>query len=95
MEYIKGDILTQNGFQKGYLGITKDGIIEHGNGLAPEKPIAKGIIVPTFINSHTHIGDSFVRTKKMKLPRNVEKLVAPPNGLKHTRHDKLGCFFFL
>lgn len=84
MECVEGDILTQNGFQKGYLCITKDGIIEHGNGSAPEKPIAKGIIVPTFINSHTHIGDSFVRAKKMKLPRNVEKLVAPPNGLKHT-----------
>jgi cytosine/adenosine deaminase-related metal-dependent hydrolase len=84
MEYVEGDILEQNGFQKGHLCLTKDGIIEHGNGLAPEKPIAKGIIVPTFINSHTHIGDSFVRTKKIKLPRNVEKLVAPPNGLKHT-----------
>ena len=84
MKYIEGDILTQNGFQKGYISITKDGIIEQGNGTSPEKPIAKGIIVPTFINVHTHIGDSFVRTKKMKLPRNVEKLVAPPNGLKYT-----------
>jgi len=84
MKYIEGDILTQNGFQKGYISITKDGIIEQGNGTSPEKPIAKGIIVPTFINAHTHIGDSFVRTKKMKLPRNVEKLVAPPNGLKYT-----------
>ena len=28
MEYVEGDILTQNDFQKGYLGITKDGIIE-------------------------------------------------------------------
>jgi len=84
MKYVAGDILTQNGFQKGYIGFTQDGTIMRGKGSAPEKPLAKGIIVPTFINSHTHIGDSFIRTKKIKLPRNVEKLVAPPNGLKHT-----------
>ncbi len=84
MKYVAGDILTQNGFQKGYIGITQDGTITQGKGSAPEKPLAKGIIIPTFINAHTHIGDSFIRTKKIKLPRDVEKLVAPPNGLKHT-----------
>jgi len=84
MKYVAGNILTPNGFQKGYIGITKDGTIRQGKGSAPEKPLAKGIIIPTFINAHTHIGDSFIRTKKIKLPRNVEKLVAPPNGLKHT-----------
>ena len=83
MRYVEGDILTKNGFQKGHIGITKDGKIEYGNGSAPGKTIAKGIIVPTFINAHTHIGDAFVKTKEIKLPRNVEKLVAPPNGLKH------------
>ncbi|MCK5458248.1 MAG: amidohydrolase family protein [Thermoplasmatales archaeon] len=84
MKYVAGDILTPNGFQKGYIGITQDGTIRQGKGSAPEKPLVKGIIIPTFINAHTHIGDSFIRTKKIKLPRNVEKLVAPPNGLKHT-----------
>ena len=84
MKYVEGDILTQNDFQKGYVGITRDGTIEIGKGPPPKKPIAKGIIIPTFVNSHTHIGDSFVKTKKIKLPRNVEKLVGPPNGLKHT-----------
>jgi len=83
MKYVTGDILTQNGFQKGHIGFTQDGAIMQGKGSAPEKPLAKGIIIPTFINAHTHIGDSFIRTKKIKLPRNVEKLVAPPNGIKH------------
>ncbi len=88
MKYVSGDILTQNGFQKGHIGFTQDGTIIQGKGSAPEKPIVKGIIIPTFINSHTHIGDSFIRAKQIKLPRNVEQLVAPPNGLKHTLLNK-------
>jgi len=83
MQYIKGELLTQNGFKKGYLGFGKNRITEFRIGLPPEKPIVEGFIVPTFVNAHTHVGDSFIRKKKIKLPRNVEKLVAPPNGLKH------------
>ena len=52
-------------------------------GTSPKKPICKGLIVPTFVNAHTHIGDSFIKKKHIKLPRNIEELVGPPNGLKH------------
>ena len=55
MQYVAGNILTPNGFQKGYIWIKKDGTIMQGKGSAPEKPLAKGIIIPTFINAHTHI----------------------------------------
>jgi len=54
-----------------------------GKGNPPKKPIHKGLIVPTLVNAHTHIGDSFIRKRNLKLPRNVEDLVAPPDGLKH------------
>jgi len=83
MQYVKGDILTQDGFKKGYLGFEKNRIIDLRSGSPPEKPLAEGLIVPTFVNAHTHVGDSFLRKKNIKLPRNVEELVAPPNGLKH------------
>lgn len=83
MDYVYGEILTVNGLQKGYIGFTKNKIVDRGKGLCPKKPIAKGLIVPTFINAHTHIGDSFISRKKIKLPRDVKALVAPPNGLKH------------
>ncbi len=83
MQYVKGEILTQNGFKKGYLGFEKNRKIEFRTGLPPEKPLADGLIIPTFVNAHTHIGDSFIREKEIKLPRDVVKLVAPPNGLKH------------
>ncbi|UCD13169.1 MAG: amidohydrolase family protein [Thermoplasmatales archaeon] len=83
MQYVKGDILTQDGFKKGYLGFEGYKVVELSKRSPPEKPVAQGFIVPTFVNAHTHIGDSFVRRKNIELPRNAEELVAPPNGLKH------------
>lgn len=83
MDYVSGEILTINGFQKGYLGFEKGVIFEASGGTAPLKPICKGLIIPSFVNAHTHIGDSFIRKKNIKLPRKVEELVAPPYGLKH------------
>ena len=83
MDYFSGKILTKNGFQNEYLGIKNHIIIEKGKGKPPKKEKCKGLIIPKFINSHTHIGDSFIRKKKINLPRKVEDLVAPPNGLKH------------
>jgi cytosine/adenosine deaminase-related metal-dependent hydrolase len=44
--------------------------------------LCKGLIVPTFVNAHTHLGDSFIRGKNLELPKSIEKLVAPPDGLK-------------
>ena len=83
MDYVSGKILTVEGFYKGYLGFEKHIIVEIGKGIAPKKPIYKGLIVPTFINAHTHIGDSFIRKKNVDLPRDINELVAPPDGLKH------------
>jgi len=84
MKYVDGEIFSPDGFTKGYLGFDKNNIIvEVGKGKAPEKPVATGLIVPTFVNAHTHIGDSFIKKKKIDLPKTVEELVAPPNGLKH------------
>jgi len=83
MEFVSGEILTSDGFQKGYIGFEKKKIVETGNLNPPKKPISKGLIVPSFVNAHTHIGDSFIREKNINLPNIIEKLVAPPDGLKH------------
>ncbi len=83
MQYVSGEILTKDGIKKGYIGFEKGKILETGVGKPSKKPLCKGLIVPSFVNSHTHIGDSFVRDKNIKLPKSIEKLVAPPNGLKH------------
>jgi len=82
MEFIAGDILTKDGFVKGY--IKKDNeIVEIFKGNAPKKIKYKGLIIPSLINSHTHIGDSFIWRKNIRLPKKLKDLVEPPNGLKH------------
>jgi cytosine/adenosine deaminase-related metal-dependent hydrolase len=83
MQFVTGDILTTEGLQKGYIGFQNKTIIETGKGTCPQKAIAQGVIIPSFVNAHTHIGDSFIRNKNIKLPKNIDDLVAPPNGLKH------------
>ena len=83
MKYVSGEILTVDGLKKGYIGFEKNKIVETGSNLPPKKPVCKGLIVPTFVNMHTHIGDSFIKKKNIELPRDVRELVEPPNGLKH------------
>lgn len=83
MDFISGEILTINGIQKGYIGFKKGKIVETGKGNPPKKPISSGLIVPSLVNIHTHIGDSFIKEKGIDLPKNIEELVAPPEGLKH------------
>jgi cytosine/adenosine deaminase-related metal-dependent hydrolase len=83
MYYVSGEILTSNGFKSGYIAFENKKIIETRKGNSPKKPICKGLIVPTFVNAHTHLGDSFIKEKNIKLPKKIKELVAPPNGLKY------------
>ena len=83
MKCIEGKILTEDGFKKGYI-LTKNqesATIQFGE--PRMKSRKKGLIIPTFINAHTHIGDVFIREKQTDLPHDIEQLVAPPNGIKH------------
>jgi len=83
MDFVSGEILTDDGIKSGYIAFENNKIVETGTGNPPEKPVCKGLIVPSFINAHTHIGDSFIREKNIDLPKDIEELVAPPDGLKH------------
>ncbi len=83
MDFVSGKILTNDGLKSGYLAFERGKIVETGKGYPPNKPICKGLIIPSLVNTHTHIGDSFIKEKGIDLPKNIEVLVAPPNGLKH------------
>jgi len=83
MDFVSGKILTDMGLKSGYIAFENRKIVEIGKGNPPNKPNCKGLIVPSFVNAHTHIGDSFIKEKEIDLPKNIEDLVAPPNGLKH------------
>ena len=39
------------------------------------------IVMPTFVNAHTHVGDSIAKDVGMNL--TLDELVMPPSGLKH------------
>lgn len=86
MQYVVGTVLTPEGFMQGYVGF-EDGIIlevERGN---PPTSIAKGIVIPTLINAHTHVADLHV---PVDLSLSLEELVAPPDGLKHRMLRAMG-----
>ncbi len=64
---------------KGYLRLEHDEVVEvcHGDASAGGM---KGLVLPGFVNAHTHIGDSF----GYPAPRiSLERLVTPPDGYKH------------
>ncbi len=84
MSYISGSVLTPKGFTKGYIEIHNQKPPHLFFGTPPTTPTRRGLLIPSFINAHTHIGDTFIRLKNIPLPHDIVKLVAPPNGLKHT-----------
>lgn len=57
--------------------------VEDGTITAIERaPVdSDAIIVPAFVNAHTHLGDSIAKDAGAGL--SLEELVAPPDGLKH------------
>ncbi len=82
-EYLlSGSILCGDDFEvvEGYIRIS-DGVIAE----VCEEPghvdaRAHGIIVPCFVNAHTHIGDSVLKDPQVT---DLASLVQPPDGLKH------------
>ena len=76
---LQGTILFGHEFDlvEGTLTI-ENGHISH---IEEETNSSTDIILPAFINSHTHIGDSIAKDAGSGL--SLDELVAPPNGLKH------------
>jgi cytosine/adenosine deaminase-related metal-dependent hydrolase len=58
-------------------------VVEDGEITTIEEARARSvdIILPAFVNTHTHIGDSIAKEAGSGL--SLEELVAPPDGLKH------------
>jgi cytosine/adenosine deaminase-related metal-dependent hydrolase len=84
VQYVTGKLLTENGFVPGHLGFEDGVILEVGKG--PKRDaLAKGLIVPSMFDAHTHLGDSFLssRIRKYRGERSVPALFAPPHGFKH------------
>jgi len=76
---LEGHILRGPEFQ----AIEGQVVIEDGQIDAIEETTARSddIILPAFVNAHTHIGDSIAKEAGEGL--SLDELVAPPDGLKH------------
>jgi cytosine/adenosine deaminase-related metal-dependent hydrolase len=83
MDVIAGEILLENGFQKGFISIDENRSVRVDMGSSSIPPKHKGLIIPLLVNAHTHLGDAFIRKKNIPLPKDVKTLVGPPSGLKH------------
>lgn len=80
MIYISGQILLEEEFIEGYVGLQSGIIREIGEGKCPDTPLYHGIVIPSFINGHTHCADGLA---PMNLNSGLIETVAPPQGLKH------------
>ncbi|WP_255169814.1 amidohydrolase family protein [Natrononativus amylolyticus] len=58
--------------------VVEDGRITH---IEEERVDSTDIVLPAFVNAHTHVGDSIAKEAGGGL--TLEELVAPPDGLKH------------
>jgi cytosine/adenosine deaminase-related metal-dependent hydrolase len=79
MMYVTGQIYQEGVFKEGYLGVEEGLITDFGLGIK-ENALKKGIIIPTLVNAHTHIGDAVYQNE---VKGGLEEVVAPPDGLKH------------
>lgn len=72
-----------------YLTVSSEGVIKEISRNKPNGAVttfSSSLLVPSFINCHTHIGDTFAKEKAYGM--SIEATVAPPNGLKHRLLDK-------
>ncbi|HEX9908816.1 MAG TPA: amidohydrolase family protein [Thermoplasmata archaeon] len=72
-------IFCSDGLKRGYLSVVDESVEEVCLG-SPPAGSERGLILPGFANSHTHLGDSCA----YPAPKGtVKDLVGPPDGYKH------------
>ena len=90
---LEGTVLAGPGYEptEGRV-VVEDGTIE----AVEEAPTdSTDIVLPAFVNAHTHVGDSIAKEAGGGL--SLDELVAPPDGLKHRllraagREEKVGA----
>jgi cytosine/adenosine deaminase-related metal-dependent hydrolase len=81
MEQIAGTILAGESFEpvRGRV-VVEDGRIE---AIEETETSSTNIVVPAFVNAHTHLGDSVAKEAAVGL--SLEEAVVPPDSLKHRR----------
>jgi guanine deaminase len=84
MEEIEGTVLTGRSFEPIHGRV----VVEEGRIAAVEETTERDggpdrIVLPAFVNAHTHVGDSVAKEAAVGL--GLEAAVVPPDSLKHRR----------
>jgi cytosine/adenosine deaminase-related metal-dependent hydrolase len=81
METLSGTVLVGRSFEptRGRV-VVDDGRIKR---IEKEETASTDIVLPAFVNAHTHLGDSVA--KEAAVGRSLDEAVAPPDSLKHRR----------
>lgn len=81
MEEVSGTVLVGETFEP----VSGRVIVDDGRIEAVEETdtASTDIVVPAFVNAHTHLGDSVAKEAAVGL--SLDDAVAPPNSLKHRR----------
>ncbi len=81
METIAGTVLVGDSFEP----VSGRVVVEDGRIAAVEETetASTDIVVPAFVNAHTHLGDSVAKEAAVGL--SLDEAVAPPDSLKHRR----------
>lgn len=81
MEALSGTVLAGRSFEpiRGRV-IVEDGHVER---VEETETTSTDIVLPAFVNAHTHLGDSVAKEAAVGL--SLDEAVAPPDSLKHRR----------
>lgn len=81
MEEVEGTVLVGESFEP----VSGRVVVEDGRIAAVEEAATTStdIVLPAFVNAHTHLGDSVAKEAGVGL--SLAEAVAPPNSLKHRR----------
>ncbi len=78
---VAGRLFTPTGFREATVAVDGGRVEEVRPGLEGDVA-ARGLLLPAFVNAHTHVGDAVVEEEPQG---TLEELVAPPDGLKFRR----------
>ncbi|HVM46244.1 MAG TPA: amidohydrolase family protein [Candidatus Thermoplasmatota archaeon] len=78
----EGERWEEGGFRRGWVAVEAGRIVDAGRGAAPRAADARGVLMPSLVNAHTHVADRLARGR---IPEGISLAAAvePPHGLKY------------